>query len=462
MVKREKYRMEKDALGLVPVPEDAYYGAETERAVKLYNVSGLKVQGAFISTYVRLKKCAALANMKAGKLDARKAKAIVRACSDVLEMNLLKEPGLDIFQAGAGTNINMYVNEVIANRAIEILGGRKGEYKIIHPNDDVNLSQSTNDTMPSAIRISSYASAVELSVALEILRKRLSAKAGEFSSIVKVGRTHLQDAVPIRLGSEFSGYAGQVQHAISFMEIVMKGLLRIPIGGTAVGTGINAGSKYRKYMISELRNEFRIKLVYSENFFADMQARLAELDLSNAVSETAVAVGTIANDIRLMASGPDAGIGEISLPAVHPGSSIMPGKVNPSVAEMMNMVCFQVLGSGTTIREACASGQLELNVFTPVIAYNLLFSMGILSRGAEIFAERCIRGIRAERRHISDSLGKDSAIATALAPYIGYAKAAEVVAKARRDGKGIMETCLRMKVLDRKKLERILDASKMA
>ena len=462
MGKREKTRKERDALGIVSLPKDAYYGAETERAIKTYNVSGLKIQYEFISTYVRLKRCAAIANRKAGKLDARRAGAIVRACSDVLRMNLLREPGLDVFQAGAGTNINMYVNEVIANRAIEILGGRKGNYRIIHPNDHVNLSQSTNDTMPSVMRISSYIAARELCNALARLRGRLAGKAREFDGIVKVGRTHLQDAVPIRLGSEFSGYAGQIEHAIGFLGIVMQGLLRIPIGGTAVGTGINAGAAYRRQMIAELRKEFGIKLATSENVFADMQARLAELDLSNALTEAAIAIGKIANDIRLISSGPDAGIGEILLPAIHPGSSIMPGKVNPSVAEMMNMVCFQVIGSGSTIRETCSAGQLELNVFMPVIAYNLLFSMEILSRGSEIFAERCIKGIKADRERISEELGRDSAIATALAPYIGYAKAAEVVAKAHRDGRGIMEACLEMKILDRKTLAKILDASKMA
>ncbi len=456
--KHAKYRRERDALGMVKVPSDAYYGSDTQRALETYSsISGMTLQDGFLMVYVRLKRCAARANMRTGRLERRKGAAIMKACGDVLGGKTGNRFLLDVFQAGAGTNTNMNVNEVIANRAIEILGGRKGEYSIIHPNDHVNMSQSTNDTMPTVIRVSSYLESEKLVASLVLLGKELSGKAAEFHGIVKIGRTHLQDAVPIRLGDEFGAYAAEVGHARKAVEVAMAGLLRVPIGGTAVGTGMNADREYKKYMLEEMRKEFGIGIKGSENVFADMQSRLAELDLSNALVESAVALGKIANDFRLLSSGPDAGFAELTLPAVHPGSSIMPGKINPSVAEMLNMVCFQVIGNGAAVREAAAAGQLELNVFMPVMAFDLLFSIRILANGSRVFAEKCVRGAKANKARITQYTQANASIATALTPYIGYSKAAEIAKLASKNGKSVKEVCVERGILDEKILDRILD-----
>ena len=453
----KKYRIESDALGKIKVSSNAYYGSETERAMGNFKVSGVTLQNEFIMAYVLLKKCAANANMKAGKLDRRRGNAITKACGEILDGRLADQFVVDVFQAGGGTSTNMNVNEVIANRAIEILGGRKGDYSIVHPNDHVNMSQSSNDTFPTAMRIASFMALKPLIDSLGILDRELSRKSVEFKGIIKTGRTHLQDAVPIRLGQEFRGYEGEVMMAIRSIRRSGLRLLSLPIGGTAVGTGINAGQRYSRLMIKELRKEFGEDFRLSENVFADMQSRISELDLSNSLVEAAVALGKIANDLRLLSSGPDSGINELILPAVQPGSSIMPGKINPSIPEMLNMVCFQVIGNGTAVREAVGAGQLELNVFEPVIIFNLLFSMRILSNGSRIFAERCVRGIKANKEQIAEYLKKDLSVATALSPYIGYAKAAEIAKMAHRQKKSVLQVCLGLKVLDKKTLKKVLN-----
>ena len=453
-------RVERDVLGRVSVPADAYYGAETERASENFRISGIKLQEEFIMAYVREKRCAALANMKAKKLDRRKGGAIARACGEILKGGFSGQFVLDVFQAGGGTSTNMNVNEVIANRAIELLHGRKGDYSIIHPNDHVNMSQSSNDSFPTVMRISCLLALEPAVKSLELLEKELRKKSGEFSGIVKTGRTHLQDAVPMRLGQEFSGYASEVRSAIKAIEISERQMLKLPIGGTAIGTGMNAGRDYTRFVIKELSREFGYNFRRSDNIFEDMQSRVSELDLGNSLVEAAVALGKIANDLRLLSSGPNAGINELILPAVQPGSSIMPGKINPSIPEMLNMVCFQVIGNGTTVREAVSAGQLELNVFEPVIIYNLLMSIRILGNGARTLAEKAVRGLRANEEMIGEYVGKDLSIATALSPYIGYARAAEIARRAYRERRSVMEVCLDMGILDRKRLKEILDPRK--
>lgn len=459
-MRMEKYRIEKDVLGRVRVPNGAYYGSETQRAVENFRVSGMGLQREFITAYVMLKRCAAIANMKTGELESRKGKAIVRACDEVLEGRLADQFVVDVFQAGGGTSTNMNVNEVIANRAIELLKGKRGDYSMVHPNDHVNMSQSSNDTFPTVMRISCLVALGPLLRSLELLGKELDAKSKEFRNIIKTGRTHLQDAVPMRLGQEFMGYGGEVKGALKAIRLSELRLMKLPIGGTAVGTGINADRRYKKFMISELSRAFKTEFKSSENIFADMQSRVSDLDLGNSLVEAAVALSKIANDFRILASGPNSGMNEIVLPAAQPGSSIMPGKINPSIPEMLNMVCFQVMGNGTAIREAVAAGQLELNVFEPVIIYNLLFSIRILANGTRIFAERCVRGIEPNRERIAEFVRTDTSIATALSPYIGYSKAAEIARMAYKKKKSVMEICLEMKILDRKTLKRILNPAK--
>ena len=457
------YRTEKDVLGSVRIDSKAYYGSETERARMNFQISGIRVQDEFIRSYATLKRAAAYANMKAGKLDRKRADAIMKAAELVASGNLSDQFVLDVFQAGAGTSTNMNVNEVIANKAIEILGGKKGDYKIVHPNDHVNMSQSTNDTYHCVIRISAYDYICKwLIPALGNIEKSLSAKAKEFSHIYKIGRTHLQDAVPMTLGQEFYGWAGSVKHVREELSRALVSMLELPLGGTAVGTGLNTPKSYSEYAIAELNRLTGHRFRKSANTFAAMQSEHAELEVANALDDVAIALNRIANDVRLLGSGPRAGLNELVLPAVQPGSSIMPGKINPSMAEMLNMVCFNVMGSMHTVREAANSGQLELNVFMPVIAYNLLFSVKILSNGVNAFDSRCIIGIRPNKREIAKNLEMDTSLVTALSPYIGYAKAAEIAVKAYDEGKSVKQVCIEMEIMEKGKLEKILDPKNQA
>ena len=456
------YRLERDVLGSVKVPKDAYYGSETQRAVENFQISGILVEQEFIAAYAELKRAAAAANMAAGKLDARKGRAIARACTEIMKGRLREEFVVDVFQAGAGTSTNMNLNEVIANRAIEILGGRRGNYRIVHPNDDVNMSQSTNDTFHTVMHISSYRAVREkLLPAMEGLEKALGGKAKSFRHIIKTGRTHLQDAVPIRLGQEFSGYEGGVASVRKRVEESANHLLAIPLGGTAVGTGINAGIAYQDMAIRELNKSTGYKFRKSESIFTSMQNPISELALAGSLAESSIMLGKIANDFRLLASGPRTGIGELFLPEVQPGSSIMPGKVNPSMAEMLNMVCFQVIGNSESVRHAVGAGQLELNVFMPVIAYNLLFSIRILSNGIAAFRMKCVDGIKANEVRTSRNLEMDISRVTALNPVIGYENAAKIARKAYLTGKSVREIALEEGVVDGKEIDRYLDPERM-
>lgn len=457
-----QYRIERDVLGEVRVPKDAYWGPETQRALNNFDVSGVKMPLEVIMAYAMLKKAAAKANTKDGKLDAKRAAAISKACDQILMHRLDDQFRIDIFQAGAGTCTNMNVNEVIANRAIEFLGGRKGDYKRVNPNDHVNMSQSTNDTMPSTVHIATYLEINRLLKSLSGLEKALDRKSKEFRTIVKTGRTHLQDAVPMTLGQEFSGYKWAVANTTKMLIDAQKRLLEIPLGGTAVGTGINADEKYSRYALAELNRITGARFRISKNRFAMMQQRLEELAVADALKEVAVGISKIANDLRLLASGPRSAIGEITLPDIMPGSSIMPGKINPSMPEMMNMVCQEVIGNCTTVTEAAGAAQLEINVYTPVIVHNLIFSTKILSRGVDLFTDRCINGIKANRDRISAELEMDLSLSTALSPYIGYAKASEIARRAFRENKSVKQVCMEMGILDKKTLERVLDPKREA
>ncbi len=453
-----RHRKEHDVLGTVNVPSDAYYGSETERALENFQISGIKIQKEFIHAYVMLKRSAAVANMISGKLDERRGRAIVAACDRILAGRFSDQFVLDIFQAGAGTSTNMNVNEVIANVAIEILRGRKGDYSLVHPNDHVNMSQSTNDTFPSVLNISAYlALNRKLIPALRLLQKELESKSREFSRIVKIGRTHLQDAVPMTLGQEFYGYAGSTWRAVSLLDEAGKSLLDLPLGGTAIGTGINAGKEYQRSVIVQLNKATRSKFRLAKNRFSSMQSRTEVAELSDAIKEVAIILNKIANDFRLLGSGPRAGLGELVLPPVQPGSSIMPGKINPSMAEMLNMACFQAMGNNLTISEAANAGQLEINVFMPIMAYDLLFSIDILASAVSAFTKRCVKGVKANKDGIKERLTSNLALATALTPYIGYGKAAKIARMAYMRNKSVRDVCLELKIMDRKRLDSVLD-----
>ncbi len=457
-----RYRREVDFLGSVKVPYDAYYGSETQRTLNNFNISGIKVRPELITALAIIKRSAALANTKEGKLDKRISKAIVRACDEILKGKLSDQFIMDIFQSGAGTSTNMNVNEVVANRASEILGGKKGTYKIVHPNDHVNMSQSTNDTYHAAIHIATYFMINDrLIPAVSALEKALKKKAAEFKDDIKTGRTHLQDAVPITLGQEFSGYAYSVGLHERNLADASKVLLHLSLGGTAIGTGIETKKEYHRDVVKEINSYTKGHFVSASNFFGVQQNQNEELIASNAIRELAIALSKIANDLRLLNSGPAAGFSDIVLPAMLPGSSIMPGKVNPSIAELLNMVCFQVIGNDLTVSEAAEGGQLELNVFMPVIAYNLLYSIEILSRAINTFTDKCVKGIKSNSERMRHVVNKDMSLATALAPYIGYAKAAKIARKAYKEDKTVMQVCLEMKIMPKEKLKKILDPKRL-
>ncbi len=453
-----RYRKEKDALGYVNIPADVYYGSETQRALNNFPISRISLPTIFIHRYALLKKAAADANMLSAKLDSRRGNAIRKACDEVAEGKFDSQFSIDIFQAGAGTSTNMNLNEVIANRAIEILGGKKGNYAIVHPNDHVNMSQSTNDSFHTAVHITTYLEIKgKLLPSAEHLKSTLARKSREFSKVVKVGRTHLQDAVPITLGDEFSGYEGAVAFAIEGVKKAMDDLRAVPLGGTAVGTGINAPKGYKENTLRYLYKYTGVRFTSPKYEFSYMQNQMAELRVADSLKELAVVVNKIANDLRLLGSGPMDGFGDIKLPEVQPGSSIMPGKINPSMAEMMNMACFQVFGNVATITEAASAGQLELNVFMPIIAYNLIFMIDYFSSAMRAFADKCISGIKPNLGRIKSQLAKNLSIVTALSPVIGYSKAAEVAREAYLTDKTIKEVCLERKIMAEEELDRLLD-----
>jgi aspartate ammonia-lyase len=449
-------RIEKDSMGEMEVPAESYYGAQTARAARNFPISGLKPHPAFVWATVTIKKCAAKANMVTGRLSSDIGNAIVAAADEVLAGELADQFVVDPFQAGAGTSHNMNVNEVLANRALEILGRMRGDFSTLHPNDHVNMAQSTNDVIPTAIRLASLEMLDPLLETLEGLELALAAKAKELDHILKSGRTHLQDAVPIRMGQEFGAYSVAIRKNREGLESCIPALLELGIGGTAVGTGLNAEPAYISAMVEELTVATGFPLTASPDLFEAMQNMDPFLALSSALRRTAVNIGRIANDLRLLASGPRTGLDEIRLPAIQPGSSIMPGKINPSMAEMTNMVCFQVMGCDQAVMLATQAGQLELNVMMPLISWNLTFSMELLRNCVQKFTESCINGITANearcRRYLEDSLG----LVTVLAPYIGYDASAAIAKESVYSGRSIREIVLEQGLMAADELDEIM------
>ena len=461
MAGRIESRMEKDALGSLRVPAGAYYGVQTMRASRNFPVSGIRPKPVFIMATAMVKKAAAITNTSLGLLDKKRGRAIARAADEVISGRLHDHFIVDVYQAGAGTSHNMNANEVLANRATELLGGRRGDYSVVHPNDHVNMAQSTNDTFPTAMRVAALISSAGLIEALKDLSGALRAKEREFDGIIKSGRTHLQDAVPVRLGTEFASYASSVDSSIERINFALKGLRRIGLGGTATGTGLNTHPRYRSLVVRELSRVSGIKGLKKAADEGEAFRALGSMAdfsaFSGALKDLAVELTRIANDLRLMSSGPRTGLTEIALPAVQPGSSIMPGKVNPVMAEMLNMVCFQVMGNDLAVAMAAQAGQLELNVMGPVINYNVLQSVEILTRGIKVFTERCVEGIKADRgrcaHYFEDSVG----LATVLNPFIGYEKAAAVAKESARTGKTVKDVVIERGILTEKEWKRLLD-----
>ncbi|MDH3290837.1 MAG: aspartate ammonia-lyase [Gemmatimonadota bacterium] len=454
-------RVERDSLGELKVPAAALYGIQTARAIQNFPVSGLRPMDAFVEAMVWIKRSAAQVHRETGRLEPALADAIVRSADEVLGGEHRDQFVVDPYQAGAGTSHNMNVNEVLANRANEILGGRRGEYRPVHPNDHVNMAQSTNDTIPTAIRLAMLARLPRLLDAMTLLARELQAKGSEFDGVMKSGRTHLQDATPIRLGQEFAAFGGTVERNGERLQQGSAWLQDLNIGGSAVGTGLNVEPVYPGRMVTELSKLTGLPLREGRDRVQLMQSMGDFAAVSGLLRSYAVDLGKIANDLRLLSSGPRTGLAEIRLPAVQPGSSIMPGKVNPVLAEMTNMVCFQVIGNDVTVASAAEAGQLELNVMMPVIAHNLLFSVEILTNATHLLAERCVAGIVADEEQCAYWLERSSAIVTALAPRIGYAEAAKLAQEAVRRNMTVRELVEEKGVLPKHELDAVLDLRAM-
>src|SRR3954470_10035777 len=457
----DAFRTEKDPLGPMMVPSTALYGVQTLRARENFPISELPPLRPFVVAQVWIKKAAALTHKETGRLDARLADAIVQAADEVLAGQHADQFIVDPYQAGAGTSHNMNVNEVLANRANELLGSTRGTYSPVHPNDHVNMAQSTNDTIPTNIRLACLSQLGAFVSAFEALRDALAAKGREFDQIVKAGRTHLQDAMPIRLGQEFTAYAGSIERGIRRVRDAADYLRDLGIGGSAVGTGVTVEKEYPALMNKHLRAISGLDLRIGSDRIQLMQSMGDAAGFSASLRVLAIDLSKIASDLRLMVMGPRTGIDEIKLPAVQPGSSIMPGKINPSIPEMVNQVCFQVVGCDTTVSMAAEHGQLELNVMMPVIAFNVLLAMRILTNAATSLADRCVKGIEANRKMCEYWVERSAALATALAPQIGYAKAAELSKQSVKEGVLIRDLVKRDKILPENEVDEVLDLRKM-
>jgi aspartate ammonia-lyase len=455
------FRSEKDPLGEKQVPADALYGIQTLRAVENFAISGLRPLPAFVDAVVWIKKAAALTHKQTGRLETRLADAIVRAADEVLSGRHRDQFLVDVYQAGAGTSHNMNANEVLANRANETLGAARGAYAPVHPNDHVNMAQSTNDVIPTAMRLATLAMLPLLLDAMQGLEAAFLAKGRQFDDVIKSGRTHLQDATPIRLGQEFTAWGHTVaRHRVKLAEAA-EWLRQLNIGGTAVGTGLNAEPEYPRLMVENLRAITGMDVREGEDRIQLMQSMGDIATMSGAVRAWTLDLNKIANDIRLLASGPRTGLAEIMLPAMQPGSSIMPGKVNPSIAEMVNQVCYQVIGLDTTVAMASEAGQLELNVMMPVITHNMVFALIILANAVRAFDERCIRGIEADAVQSAYWLERSPALVTALAPKIGYADAAALAKEALASGLTVKELVIKKGLLEGAELEQVMDLRAM-
>jgi aspartate ammonia-lyase len=451
-------RIERDFLGEMPIPEEAYYGIQTMRAAENFQITGFPISSfpKLIRAIAAIKKAAALTNQKLGLLPEGIAKSICQACDEIMENKLFENFIIDLVQGGGGTSTNMNVNEVIANRALELQRRRKGEYNWVNPNDHVNLSQSTNDVYPTSIKIALIYSIRDLINAMTKLIEALQSKEKEFEDVVKVGRTELRDAVPITLGQEFGAYATTLSEDIERLDEVCSLLREINLGGTAIGTGINVDPRYSKLVCRELRKITGLDLILSPNLIEATQDTGVFVLLSGVLKRTAVKLSKICNDLRLMSSGPRAGFNEINLPAVQAGSTIMPGKVNPVIPEMVSEVCYQVIGNDLVVTLAAEAGQLELNPYLPIISFNLSESTRMLRNAMITLAHRCIIGITANREHCLSMVRNSLGIATALTPYIGYDKAAEIALEAFERGKSVYDLVMERGILSKKQLDKVL------
>lgn len=454
-------RIEKDFLGEVKIPGDAYYGITTERVLQDFKISGLNLNPKFLEAYIILKKACALANMKIGRLDIKLGKAIVQGSDEILSGKLRDQFKIDVFQMGAGTSFNMNCNEVLANRANEILGSKKGDYKPINPNDHVNMSQSTNDTFPTAMRIAILLKLKDLDPELKKLEKSFQEKATQFDNIVKAGRTHLQDAVPIRLGQEFRAYSQTVSKSRRIIQTAGESCREIGIGGSATGTGLNTTIGYREEVLNQLNKMTTLNLKQAEDLREIMQSQSAVAEISASLRNLALELTRISNDLRLLSSGPTTGLAEIRLPAIVAGSSIMPGKINPSILEMLGMVGFQVVGNDLTISMAVQAGQLELNVMMPVMAFNILFSIEILTNAIRLTRTKCIDGIEADKAKCKHYADTTLGLATILNPIIGYKTASEIVKHAIKEEKTILNVLREKQILPEEDITKLLNTSKM-
>ena len=436
-------RTEKDSFGPIEVPAERLWGAQTERSRRFFRISGERMPLSVVHALALVKRAAARVNATLGLLEAKKAEAIVRAADEVLAGRHDEEFPLVVWQTGSGTQSNMNVNEVLANRASELLGGERGPGRLLHPNDDVNLGQSSNDVFPTAMHVAAArALHAEVIPALDRLAAALDAKRKAFADIVKIGRTHLQDATPLTLGQEFSGYVAQLEQSRKAIEAALPGLYRLAIGGTAVGTGLNTHPEFGARVAAEIARMSGLPFEPASNKFAALAGHEALVFAHGALKTLAAALTKIANDLRLLASGPRSGIGEISLPENEPGSSIMPGKVNPTQAEAMTMLCAQVFGNDVALTIGGASGHFELNVYKPLIIHNFLQSARLLAEGMASFEEHCVRGIEPDRRRIGEQLERSLMLVTALAPHIGYDRAAQIAKKAHKEGSTLREAAL--------------------
>ncbi|MCM3387825.1 aspartate ammonia-lyase [Ureibacillus chungkukjangi] len=456
-----EFRIEKDFLGEKEIPKNAYYGVQTMRAIENFPITGYRIHPVLIKSLGIVKKAAALANMKVGMLDNKIGQFILQACDEVIDGKWNDQFIVDPIQGGAGTSINMNSNEVIANRALELMGVEKGNYKVISPNSHINMSQSTNDAFPTATHIAVLSLMHQLLDSTKTMQDAFGSKAKEFAGVIKMGRTHLQDAVPILLGQEFEAYARVISRDISRMSLSIQHLYEVNMGATAVGTGLNADPKYIEAVIQNLRDLSGLPLSGAEHLVDATQNTDCYTEVSAMLKVCMINMSKIANDFRLMASGPRDGLFEIVLPARQPGSSIMPGKVNPVMAEVVNQVAFQVMGNDLTISQASEAGQFELNVMEPVLFYNLIQSISIMNNVFKVFTEKCVLGIKANVEHLKQYVEQSVGIITAVNPHIGYELAAQIAKEAIETGNSVRELCIKSGALTAEQLDKILDPYEM-
>ena len=445
-----------DSLGKVRIPADAYYGPFTGRALKQYHVTGQTSHPNLVRAFVMIKRSAAVANMRVKAIDAKRGRAIIQSCDKILAGNFQDQFVIDSINSGAGTAFNMNTNEVIANVALRRLGKKKGQYQFLHPNDHVNMSQSSNDTFPTAMHVSILFNLKKTISAIDILIKSLNKKAKQFSTFKKIGRTHLMDALPITLGSQFAAYGTSVSKANNVLKIAAKELEYVALGGTAVGSGANAPKGYRKIVISELAKISKLPLKPEKDMQHSLQSKFPVVNISSSLRNLAIEINKLSNDIRLMASGPIAGFAEIGIPAVHAGSSIMPGKVNPSLAECMNMICFNIIGNDSAVSHAAQAGQFELNVMLPGMLKCVLESTDMLSNFVPIFSSNLIDGLSADKKKLQENIENSPVIVTLLTPKIGYQKSAELYKESLKSGKTIRELVLSKKLLTSKQIKSLI------